>query len=117
MLSHARMHSRQRCVAPGGASCQRDSMEGADYARRGGSKRNAWLSAAKMRQQNLRCRRAALIMTLLLALHAHPAVDALNIQFPDGTDMMYQGTITVPRGNIVLLAFSGRSDFFCASAR
>lgn len=116
MLSHARMHSRQRCVAPGGASCQRDSMEGAAYARRGGSKWNAWLSAAKMRQQNPRFRRAALVMILLLALHAHPAVDAL-IQFPDGTDMMYQGTITVPRGNVVLLTFSGRSDFFCASAR
>lgn len=54
----------------------------------------------------------ALLVVTALVLWTTPEVEALNVQYPDGTEMLYGGTVTVPQGKLVLLDFSGRFHLF-----
>ena len=55
-------------------------------------KRNGWLLA----------------LVLVVTLWGAPS-HSLNVKFPDGSDRIVAGTITVPQGPFVLLSFSGGS--------
>ena len=49
-----------------------------------------------------------LALVLVVTLWGAPS-HSLNVKFPDGSDRIVSGTITVPQGPFVLLSFSGGS--------